>query len=383
MTRQRFESLDSLRGVAALFIALVHFPAIFAGAQFAPLRHAYLLTNLFFMLSGFILMSAYGARLSSWEQWRSFAGVRTKRLVPLHLLTTAAVLLSPYVAWVTHVGLAWVLEGSYAGDMPRIAVPLEHLMVHVLMLQGFGLLGELVLNFPAWSMGAIFFCSLLLALVLVAAPGARARATAFSLLALIGFGVIALRSPTYMGASHDWGIFRALSSFFAGAVLQMAWQRWRAAEVTQERWAVSWQAAALVLFFFYATWARTDSPRSLLAPAVMAVLVWTFASDHGDFARVLAARPFKWLSQRSYSLFMNQAALLFIGHQAEQWTKHFNLRAFDATMVGTAAAVLYLGFLLVVSNWTYRHVEQRFGRGGTPAAKKATTVVAGPRAATA
>lgn len=365
MTRQRFESLDALRGVAALFIALAHFPAIFAGAQFAPLRHAYLLTNMFFMLSGFVLMSAYGAKLASWGHWRSFAAARAWRLVPLHLLTTVAVLLVPYAAYAVYLLLTWLLTGTYAGDLPHFPVELKALMVHVLMLQGFGLLDELVLNFPAWSMGAIFFCSLLLAAVLAATRTTTARATVFGLLALASFVVIALKAPNYMGASHDWGIFRALSSFFAGALLQLGWQRFRPADKSQRRWAVLWQAAALALFFFYATWAETDSPRSLLVPAVMAAVLWAFASDQGDFARLLSARPFKWLSERSYSLFMNQAALMFVGHEAELWTKRFELSPFDATAVGTVAAVLYLVLLLSLSDWTYRHIEQRFGHSAT------------------
>lgn len=152
--------------------------------------------------------------------------------------------------------------------------------------------------------------------------------------------------------------------------MYMAWQRFQPTEPCQQRWAVAWQAAALALFFYYTTWAETDSARSLLAPAAMAVLLWAFSSDYGDFARVLLAKPFKWLSQRAYSLFMNQAALMFIGHEAALWSKRFALSSFNATLVGTVAAAVYLVLLLVISDWTYRNIEQRFGRGARPAAGK-------------
>jgi peptidoglycan/LPS O-acetylase OafA/YrhL len=375
---QRFESLDSLRGVAALFIALVHFPAIFAGAQFTPLRHAYLLTNLFFMLSGFILMSAYAHKLQGWQQWGSFARARLWRLVPLHVLTTGTVLLSPYVAYLSLVGLTWAFTGGWAGAMPWIEVPLEHLVVHLLMLQGFGLLDELVLNFPAWSMGALFFCSLLLAALLAVLHSPAQRAWALAVLAVLGTVVIAALAPAYMGATYDWGIFRAVASFFAGSLLFLAWQRWGLRQDRAQSWALVWQALALALFFYYLTWARADGARSMLSLLVMAALLWAFTADRTDFGRLLAWRGFKWLSERSYSLFMNQAALLFIGHQASDWMAYFRLGALGATVAGTAAALLYLGLLLWLSDLTYRHVELRFAprAKAAPAGKAAG---AGPK----
>ena len=58
MPRVRFEALDSLRGIAALGVAWGHFygPPIAGGTrQFA----FYLLVDLFFVLSGFVLAHRY------------------------------------------------------------------------------------------------------------------------------------------------------------------------------------------------------------------------------------------------------------------------------------------------------------------------------------
>lgn len=359
MTQQRFrfESLDALRGVAALFVAMVHFPAIFWGNQFGPLRHSYLLTNLFFALSGFIIMAAYGEKLSTWAQSRGFIKGRLYRLIPLHLVTSVTILAVPYVAYGTDLLLNWVLAGQYAGGMPTVPVNWEHYMIHVLMLQGFNLLPHLVYNFPAWSMGAIFFCSSLLALIsTVARP---IRVPLFALISAGAMLVLALYSPTYNGSSHDFGFFRALMSYFAGSLTFVAWKRWPASAQVQ-KWAVLWQTLALGLLLVYATWVGVDSPRSLLAPVVMAVFMWAFAFDQGDYARFLSHPWLKWLSERSYSIFMNQAALLFIGHQAAEWIGFFKLKAFPGLMVGTAALLLYLGLLLAISHWTHKHIELRF-----------------------
>lgn len=377
----RFESLDALRGIAALFIAFVHFPAIFLGADFGPLRHAYVLTNLFFGLSGFIIMSAYGERMTSWAACRDFSKQRLYRLIPLHAVTALAILAVPYVAYGSNLVLTWMLTGNYAGDMPAFPNNWEHYMVHVLMLQGFGLIDQLVYNFPAWSMGAIFFCSILLALILTIAP--RLRAWWFAAIALGAWAVIALKSPNYMGATHDYGIFRALTSYFLGALTLLAWKRWRLKD-GQERWALVWQSASVVVMFWFATWVGVNSPRSLLAPVVFALFIWSFAHDNGDFARFLEHPLFKWLSTRSYSLFMNQALFLFIGLQAEEWIRNLQLNAWDGRVWGTVAGALYLGLLLVVSDWTYKHIEQRFAPRKKPrAAVKAPSATQEPAAAKA
>lgn len=361
----RFESLDALRGIAALFIAFVHFPAIFLGADFAPLRHSYVLTNLFFGLSGFIIMSAYGERITSWASCLDFSKQRLYRLIPLHVATALAVLAVPYVAHGSDLVLTWVLTGKDAGGLPEFPNNWEHYMVHVLMLQGFGLIDELVYNFPAWSMGAIFFCSILLALILAIAP--KMRAWWFAAIALGAWAVIALKAPGYMGATYDYGIFRALTSYFLGALTLLAWKRWRL-QGEQERWALLWQSATVVVLFWFSTWVGVNNPRSLLAPVVFSVFIWAFAHDSGDFAKFLGHPVFKWLSPRSYSLFMNQAMFLFIGLQAQEWIGKLQLNAWDGRVWGTVAGALYLAILLVVSDWTYKHIEQRFAPRKKPRA---------------
>ena len=61
-----FLGLQSLRGVAALIVLLFHIPAWYAPFSEAnTVRNGYLMVDLFFVLSGFVLMHAYGASISS------------------------------------------------------------------------------------------------------------------------------------------------------------------------------------------------------------------------------------------------------------------------------------------------------------------------------
>ena len=87
--RQHFRSLDTLRGIAALAICLYHAHSIFGLDVLIP--HAYLEVDLFFILSGFILVQRYAPEIASNSKKISlsdFAIIRLARLYPLYLLAS-------------------------------------------------------------------------------------------------------------------------------------------------------------------------------------------------------------------------------------------------------------------------------------------------------
>lgn len=84
MAAHKFETLDGLRGVAALAVVLYHLPghgAVAAGG--------YLAVDLFFLMSGFVVAAAYEARLRGGWGAGEFLLVRLKRLWPLYALGVA------------------------------------------------------------------------------------------------------------------------------------------------------------------------------------------------------------------------------------------------------------------------------------------------------
>ena len=60
MTNHRFAALDGLRGICALIVVLYH---TFRLQAVSPFAHGYLSVDVFFVLSGFVLAYAFGARL--------------------------------------------------------------------------------------------------------------------------------------------------------------------------------------------------------------------------------------------------------------------------------------------------------------------------------
>jgi len=63
-SHDRYVALDSLRGISALMVALYHC-AIAPMSHLPILKNSYLFVDFFFVLSGFVIATSYGDRLSS------------------------------------------------------------------------------------------------------------------------------------------------------------------------------------------------------------------------------------------------------------------------------------------------------------------------------
>ncbi|MDE8653214.1 acyltransferase family protein [Novosphingobium album (ex Liu et al. 2023)] len=130
----RYVTLDGMRGIAALAVALFHFDQ-------SLVPHGYLAVDFFFALSGFVLYRAYRPRWEAGLGTRQFLLQRVVRLYPLFLL---GVLLTTALAVhkVTH-GLPFGL------DLRGIAVSA---MFNAAMLPSPMDMPLFPLNVPSWSL---------------------------------------------------------------------------------------------------------------------------------------------------------------------------------------------------------------------------------------
>lgn len=132
-----FETLDGLRGVAAVAVVIWHLP----GAKL--LNSAYLAVDLFFILSGFVIAYRYEERLLSNFTGRRFLVMRLIRLYPLYLLGSLIGAL-----W-----KLWLVVGRHGGDVHRLFVWSKKLGRAILMLPDFWTHGLVYpFNIPAWSL---------------------------------------------------------------------------------------------------------------------------------------------------------------------------------------------------------------------------------------
>lgn len=213
-TKQHFEILDGLRGVAALTVVVFHFMEM-AYSDYSKnfVGHGFLAVDFFFCLSGFVIGYAYDDRIAKMGL-ATFFKTRLIRLHPLVVFGSVLGLLSflfdPFGGHPELYGAGKVIL-LFLGSIFLIPLPL-------MPERGFNLFG---FNAPAWSLFWEYVANIVYAFVLC-------KVSRRWLLVLTGLGAAALCLADYRAGSlmGGWsgpsfwdGGARIFYSFLAGLLI--------------------------------------------------------------------------------------------------------------------------------------------------------------------
>lgn len=223
-TKNHFEILDGLRGVAAITVVIFHLFETFSEANHLKqiVNHGYLAVDFFFVLSGFVIGYAYDDRWGTMRPGDFFK----RRLIRLHPMIVMGMLIG---------AVAFYFSAS-PELFPQISsTPVWKLILT--MLVGFTLLplpssldirgwGEMYpLNGPAWSLFYEYVANILYALFIRRLSNRMLAVVVFLAgCALIHLAVTSPNGDVIGGWSLDLpqfriGLTRLLYPFFAGLLL--------------------------------------------------------------------------------------------------------------------------------------------------------------------
>ena len=287
----RFTALDSLRGIAALGVALFHIQAVTGPSTLPLFRNGYLFVDFFFVLSGFVIAASYGERLAGGFGMTRYMALRVGRVWPLHLFMVGAYLALELVS---------VAIGSF-GLAPGAPFTGTHSLGH--LLTGIFLLDGYIPDRGNFYSGAGWSISVELLLYVLAALAFRRGRRGLALLFVLGTVALAARI-----ADIDWPLFtrsvqRGLAGFAAGTACWLLHQRFAARRLPLAGLAELAALASLIAFLWFA--ARHDYAALVVIPAALTVLV--FAREQGALSRVLRGWVWVWLGRLSYAMYMVHA----------------------------------------------------------------------------
>ncbi|MDB5705966.1 MAG: acyltransferase 3 [Sphingomonas bacterium] len=235
--RRTYDTLNGIRGIAALCVAIFHTNAAFWPAT---ARSGFLAVDVFFVLSGFVLASSYGERLTTGQLAPiGFMRARLVRFYPLYIAGLALGVIQALAQQAVHSQNA----------MPSATLGVAMVSALLFLPVGIASLGSLTpLNPPAWSLLFEFWINA--GWAPLAKRFGRTMEVAVLLISGALFVDISLRSGT-MALGSDWstalgGLARAVFSFAAGLLLYRA----RGVLPTIEtRWSLLILAAVVALLF--------------------------------------------------------------------------------------------------------------------------------------
>jgi peptidoglycan/LPS O-acetylase OafA/YrhL len=293
-TARRVHPVDGLRGAAALCVALLHFQAWFIGIPDLA-KWGNIPTQLFFILSGYILTMKYegglrSGRVSAW----TFIVHRISRLWPLHIF---ALLLFPATEWLfwNHYGRAHIMNA----DDTAYAFFLNALMIH-----NWGFDIPPTFNKPSWSISTELAVNLLWMTLLIFGKWslrgaliviASSAALMLSASLILNFNVY----NAMFGISY--GILRTALGFAIGCIVYWYVASGRGRIPTVISGAVQIALPACLVFFTALEHYGIDWLFMLiLLPGITLVAIDASTVT----SRIMSSAVFRWLGWISYSVYL-------------------------------------------------------------------------------
>ena len=353
--KHRFVALDSLRGICACMIVLLHFDTFGHISRSAFVQNGFLFVDFFFVLSGFVIAASYGDRLGQGYPLGKFMLLRLGRIYPLHL-----VMLVLFVAWeAATMGMA-----RASGRIPFTG---DHsvgmIFAHLALVQTF--VGPPTSwNMPAWSIAVEVWTYLVFAI------GFRLLGRLLVPFALLVAIVCTLYLPTvsdrYLNVFHEGAFARCLIGFSLGIVTFRV-HRYLGISLG------STLAKMLEIVAVVATVAMVSfagaSMLSLAVPLLFAIVILIFAQQSGMVSRMLLLRPFEFLGKISYSIYMVHLFIVFRTHNAMELAQRITnkkgllttigeLKFSGSTpLMGDILSLVVLAMAIIAATISYKYVE--------------------------
>jgi len=354
-------NLTPLRGLAAILVAVFHFEM--AIGRFVPagttmfFEKSYLMVDLFFVLSGFIMLHVYGRAFDgmlSRGQLRHFLVARFARTYPLHIFSL--LLLVVIVRYLTN----W-------GNPPIVLEQPRDILPNVFLLQAFGVCHIYNWNIPSWSISAEWGAYLLfpflavwisrqrrLASILIALGVAAAWCSMMYILPRKNPLNPAIPVPHNLNTTFDYGWLRGIAGFSAGMIMYQLYRLSGAGRVMG-------RDAATVLTLLLVAAGLHFAVNDALVVVLFAALVLNFALNQGVLHRICNNRVLQYLGDISYSIYLMQ---IFLQEPFEHGVRlpgvtgnargKFNIDFWP----GLGYCLVYLVLLVGIATVTYYVIER-------------------------
>jgi peptidoglycan/LPS O-acetylase OafA/YrhL len=356
-THKYLSNLTPLRGIAALWVVVFHFSEIVAKFVSTDrsllLSKGYLMVDLFFIMSGFIICHVYQENFQSGfsgYNFRRFIVARFARVYPLHFITLllSIAIFVPMFGW------------DPLFDNPR-AIPTNLLLIH-----SFGIHKLFNWNVPSWSISAEWWAYMVFPLLAIFIY--RKKGMAVILLAL--FVVLAYLSIMFwiprvnafdpssphrqnLDVTFDYGFLRGLAGFISGMILYKAYEIGLFRKIFQKDILAFIIITASILCMHFG-W--NDGFDIILFIAI----VFAFALNNGRLHSMCNSRIAQYLGKISYSIYLMQLFPLI-----PLWTGiklpglvYGKNSATTSFWIGAGYCLIYIVLVIAVASLTYFTIEK-------------------------
>lgn len=353
-------NLTPLRGIAALLVIIFHFEDVI-NARFISedytmiVRKSYLMVDLFFVMSGFIMLHVYGESFNKtirWDDFRKFLKARFARLYPLHFFTLLLFVILFYISDRT------------VNDFENPTA----IVTNLLLIHSFGIQSLFNWNVPSWSISAEWWSYMafpVLALLLsknkkIAVPLLLVLATVIYIAILyylprVNYFDPKTPTPHNLDVTYDYGFLRGLAGFIMGMITYTVYQQESLYKFFGKD-IIGLMSVGLALFTLH-----IGINDALYIPVFM-LLVLTVAANKGFIFKIFQLKPLQYIGDISYSIYMIHLLVLFLVFYPLLENMGYTNRPFGENALpfwtGLGVCSLFITIVIAISSLTYYGIEK-------------------------
>ena len=325
-TKPYLNNLTALRGIAALLVVVYHCNegiAEFMGTSHTFwFKNLYLMVDLFFILSGFIMCYVYEKYFLDTTQKNkiaTFLKARLARIYPLHIITLA-------VCVVFAVITLQLGKREFTGPVGMAVLDFKAIPSHLFLLQSAHIHKIFTWNVPSWSISAEWFAYLLFPFLVK--PFSKFNFTKIFitvsailiLYAVLIFYVAPNRANLFpffvnkkdLNLNYDWGFARGILGF----VLGMCMYRLYVGNFLKKIISSGWFFATIVLL--YGIYMHLDF-NDIAAPILFSLLLLSTAYGNSNLNSLFSNKILQKLGLWSFSIYMWHGVIQGLIYSIQAW----------------------------------------------------------------
>ena len=325
--KYRLVNLDGLRGWAAVFVAMMHFPLDGVTHQLPLIKNGFLFVDLFFVLSGVVISYVY---LGNFDRKKFFIA-RFARLGPIYFAT---LMLAVILEIIKVVGI-----GGFDGGF-REPNSLDGLFREFFLIHTFPMFSNTSFNPPNWSVAVEAYAYVLFALLSIFTF--KRSFFVWVLFSVISFCLIF--KAGVLNDAHNLAIPRGILGFSLGVISFNLWHFYL--KDTELKYLGD---LGLLLIFLYIWWGGS----SLFPPALamtIGVTMMLAGANRMHFSILMENRLAVQLGKYSFAIYMIH---YFIAMRFDEIYRYLP----SSSVVEIALFFVYCSTTWLVAGLVYKHFE--------------------------
>jgi len=344
-----YTKLESLRGLAALMVVLLHTPYDYGPAEILFVKNSGYFVDFFFILSGFVMTFAYKEKIAEGMKFTKYILLRFARLYPLHLFML--------IVWLPYVLLKYYAHSIGYGETEMFRWSNEYTFLsNLLLIHSLGVHDVHSWNTPSWSISTEFYTYIVFFIISVFIDKKDSLLIPIIISSSLYYFLYSLDTGDML-FTIDYGIVRCIAAFYLGTLIFRIKQRISLDTLNQNFMEIFATACVITSI----TYANDGYVFIFLSFASFMLSMLVFSSEKsGLIGNTLNMTAFRKMGLWSYSIYMTHRIVIDVLSNIAEYVFKVDLFGPGFGFYAVIINIAILAFVVLISRFTYVYVEKYF-----------------------